>query len=422
MLERSTLLRVLLVMGVMIAGIYLLGAAWAVIRHFSDLILLFFLAWLLAFILLPIVHLLEAGLGLPTVPAAIVVYLLLLFVIALSLFLVVPVLLAQMIQFGGLVPTYLSASPAALDALNLQLEAFGLRDSVDTLGLVSRVGDQIQQLVSGMIQGSVAILGGIASTIFAIVLTLVVSFYFVVDSEHIRREVEGLVPVRFREEWHEFAEIINRTFGGFLRGTLIQAAIFGLGTGLIMWGFGLDFAVLGGITAGILMIIPFFGPALGMLLPILIGAFTPLPLIDLLFLALALVLLQIAVLNVLSPNIMGRSVRLHPLLVLLALLVGIKEAGLVGAIFGIPIVAVLWATAVYLLRRRGYVPPEVDADPEANISNRMRQTIARIIRGEKGEVSDKPAAAAATPQERGQSTLGSADPTSPRPSRPGSSV
>lgn len=422
MLERSTLLRVLLVMGVMIAGIYLLGAAWAVIRHFSDLILLFFLAWLLAFILLPLVRLLEAGLGLPAVPAAIVVYLMLLFVIALSLFLVVPVLLAQMIQFGGLVPTYLSASPAALDALNLQLEAFGLRDSVDTLGLVSRVGDQIQQLVSGVIQGSVAILGGIASTIFAIVLTLVVSFYFVVDSEHIRREVEGLVPVRFREEWHEFAEIINRTFGGFLRGTLIQAAIFGLGTGLIMWGFGLDFAVLGGITAGILMIIPFFGPALGMLLPILIGAFTPLPLIDLLFLALALVLLQIAVLNVLSPNIMGRSVRLHPLLVLLALLVGIKEAGLVGAIFGIPIVAVLWTTAVYLLRRRGYVPPEVDADPEANISNRMRQTIARILRGEKGEVSDKPAAAATTPQERGRSTLGSADPTSPRPSRPGSSV
>ena len=408
MLERNAWLRALLIMGVLIAGIYLLGAAWAAIRHFSDLILLFFMAWLLAFILLPIVRLLESGLGLPKVPAAIVVYLMLLFVIALSLFLVVPVLLAQMIQFGRLVPTYLSASPGALEALNLQLESFGLSDSVDTFGLISRVGDQIQQLVSSLIQGSVAIVGGIASTVFAVVLTLVVSFYFVVDHDHITREVEGLVPVRFREDWQEFSEIINRTFGGFLRGTLIQAAIFGLGTGLIMWGFGLDFAVLGGITAGILMIIPFFGPALGMLLPLLIGAFRPLPLIDLLFLALALVLLQILVLNVLSPNIMGRSVRLHPLLVLLALLVGIKEAGLVGAIFGIPIVAVLWATAVYLLRRRGYVPPEVEADsPEGNISNRVRQTIARLVRGERGDVAEKPATTTATTRQgRGQSTLG----------------
>lgn len=406
MLERSAWLRALLIMGVLIAGIYLLGAAWAAIRHFSDLILLFFLAWLLAFILLPIVRLLEAGLGLPKVPAAIVVYLMLLFVIALSLFLVVPVLLAQMIQFGRLVPTYLYASPGALEVLNNQLEAFGLRDSVDTFGLVSRVGDQIQQLVSSLIQGSVAIVGGIASTVFAVVLTLVVSFYLVVDRDRIKREVDGLIPVRFREDWQEFAEIINRTFGGFLRGTVIQAAIFGLGTGLIMWGFGLDFAVLGGITAGILMIIPFFGPALGMILPVLIGAFKPLPLIDLLFLAVALVLLQILVLNVLSPNIMGRSVRLHPLLVLLALLIGIKEAGLVGAIFGIPIVAVLWTTAVYLLRRRGFVPPEADADsPEGNISNRVRQTIARLVRGERGDVSNKPAAAT-TRQGPGQSTLG----------------
>ena len=276
MTERSNWLTVLVIMAVMFAGIYLLGAAWAAIRHFSDLILLFFLAWLLAFVLLPVVRLLQAGLGLPKVPAAIVVYVLLLFLIALSLFLVVPVLLYQMRQFGSLVTTYLSVSPTALEALNIELEAFGLRDSVDTFGLVSRVGDQIQQLVSGLIQGSVAIVGGIASTVFAVVLTLVVSFYFVVDHDRIKREVEGLIPVRFREEWHEFAEIINRTFGGFLRGTLIQATIFGLGTGLIMWAFGLDFAVLGGITAGFLMIIPFFGPAIGMIMPILIGAFTPL--------------------------------------------------------------------------------------------------------------------------------------------------
>ena len=422
MIERSNWLTVLVIMAVMFAGIYLLGAAWAAIRHFSDLILLFFLAWLLAFVLLPVVRLLQAGLGLPKVPAAIVVYVLLLFLIALSLFLVVPVLLYQMRQFGNLITTYLSTSPTALEALNFQLEAFGLRDSVDTFGLVSRVGDQIQQLVSGLIQGSLAIVGGIASTVFAVVLTLVVSFYFVVDHDHIKREVEGLIPVRFREEWQEFAEIINRTFGGFVRGTLIQATIFGLGTGLIMWAFGLDFAVLGGITAGCLMIIPFFGPAIGMIMPILIGAFTPLPLVEMLFLALALVLLQIAVLNILSPNIMGRSVRLHPLLVLLALLVGIKEAGLVGAIFGIPIVAVMWTTAVYLLGRRGYVPAEVDVgSPEGNISNRVRQTIARLVRGERGGGSEN-AAASATPQERGRSTLGSADPSSPRPSRPGSSV
>ena len=104
------------------------------------------------------------------------------------------------------------------------------------------------------------------------------------------------------------------------------------------------------------MIVPFIGPAIGMILPLLIGAFLPLDPTLMVFLAVALLVLQVFVMNVLAPIIMGSSVGLHPLLVLMALLVGIKEAGLVGAIFGIPIVGVLWATTVHLLRRRGVIP------------------------------------------------------------------
>jgi predicted PurR-regulated permease PerM len=109
--------------------------------------------------------------------------------------------------------------------------------------------------------------------------------------------------------------------------------------------------MLASVFAAVIMVVPFIGPLLALIVPLIIAAFSNLPTSQLLAVVVGLVVLQLVVMNVVAPKVMSQSVGLHPLLVFLALLVGIKEAGIAGAIFGVPVAAVLYASGQILLRR-----------------------------------------------------------------------
>jgi len=114
--------------------------------------------------------------------------------------------------------------------------------------------------------------------------------------------------------------------------------------------FGLPYLFLTTLVVGLAMFIPFFGPPLALIPPLLVAvAFRPevaIPVVVILF------VVQTVLVNVVQPRLMRESAGLHPILVLLALLVGAQIAGLWGALFGIPFVAVLNLLVRYLVNRR----------------------------------------------------------------------
>jgi len=99
-----------------------------------------------------------------------------------------------------------------------------------------------------------------------------------------------------------------------------------------------------------LMFIPFFGPFLGFIPPALI-ALLSLPFGGFIAVAIALLVLQQIVLNVIAPKVMADAVGMHPILVFLAILLGVKIAGPLGAVFGVPFVAVINAMVVLFYNR-----------------------------------------------------------------------
>src|SRR6202023_3491312 len=110
------------------------------------------------------------------------------------------------------------------------------------------------------------------------------------------------------------------------------------GTGLIMSALQVDYALLSGVIAALVLLIPFLGPVAAVVLPVTIALLTnPEATI---FLFVALLALQQVIFNVLAPRILSRQVGLHPLLVFFAVLTGARVAGVWGAVFGVPIVAV----------------------------------------------------------------------------------
>ncbi len=356
-MERNPWFRALIILAVIAVGLYVAGELWTLVVHFGDIIILFFLAWLLAFILLPTVRFLAERLPVGHAGAAAVVYIFLLVVFATILVLVVPLLVAQISQLANELPTLASGAPRAARQLQRMLDE---RNIPIDLGVVTGPGlsQQLGQFGSRLVENSVGVASGIASGLFSFSIILILSFYFVVDGDRIVESILAAVPEHYAADARLFVVNIDRTFGGFLWGMAIQSAIFGVGTGLIMAVAGLGYVLLAGLFAAVVIVIPFIGPVLAMALPIVIALFSGLPATQMLIFLIALVGLQVLVSNVIAPKVMSETIGLHPLLVFLALLVGIKQAGLAGAIFGVPIAAVIVAAIRIFLNRWSVIPPE----------------------------------------------------------------
>ncbi len=371
MMERNSWFRALIILGVIAVGLYVAGQLWTLAVHFGDIIILFFLAWLLAFILLPVVRFLAELLPIGLAGAAAIVYIVLLVIVAAILVLVVPLLIAQVSQLANQLPTIAAGLPGEVKRVQQWLDA---RNIPIDLGVITGPGlsQQAGQLGSRLVENTVTVASSIASGLFSLTIILILSFYFVVDGDRILRGLLAAVPDQYADDARLFVVSIDRTFGGFLRGTAIQAALLGIGTGIIMAAFGLGYVLLVTIFAAIVMVIPFIGPVLAIVLPILIALFSSLSATQLLLFLVALVGLQVLVMNIIAPKVMAESVGLHPLLVFLALLVGIKQAGLAGAIFGVPIAAVVFtAVRIFLNRWSVIVPTETSPSTAESAENRQ---------------------------------------------------
>jgi predicted PurR-regulated permease PerM len=347
-----------------IAGWYLAAELWALAARFSDILLLFLLAWVLSFVLKPVVRLLNSGAGIPRLAAVAMVYLGMVLVGAIGIIMLIPLVTLQLSQlganlaiYGEQLPYWVAAAQAELLRREIYLDLAGFYRQQDLANQIERVGTLL-------IQNAIGILAGVASALFGMVLVLVLSFYIMADGGRLTRQVLAAVPPGAREELRFLFESIDRTFGGFIRGQLIQCTIYGVGTAIIMYLAGLNYVLVSSLFAGAIMLVPFLGPALAIMPPIMIAALQgSLP--KVIIVTLALLALQQIVINVIAPKLLSETVGLPPLLVILAMLLGAKLAGVVGAIFGVPFAAVVYAMLLFLYRRSSLAGAAAVAQSEA---------------------------------------------------------
>ncbi|MGQ9674772.1 MAG: AI-2E family transporter [Chloroflexota bacterium] len=384
-MEKNIWFRILIVLLALLGGLFLAFQVWALLTHVSDIILVLFLAWLLAFLLKPLAVIL-ARWGVPLSAAVALVYIGLLLSVVLAAILVVPLIAAQLAQIGQKLPTFAEQLPGWIAPLQEELNRRNL--SVDLYSLVNLpdLPAQLKDLGTLLVQNAISLATGVASAFLNTILILVISFYIAVDGDRIAGTLLDMVPDTWQEEARFVMDSIDRRFGGFLRGQLIQAIIYGLGTAIIMAWADLSYVEIASLIAGLLIFIPFFGPILGFIPPAFVAVLS-IPFPALLVVLGALLGLQIVVLNVIAPKVMADAVGMHPILVFLALLLGIKLAGPMGAIFGVPVLAVVNSVAMLFYnrsksvqRRRalrlGLVTEEnvVECEAGALQGNRPRQT------------------------------------------------
>ena len=326
-----------------------------VLSGFSQIGLVVFLAWLLAFVLSPLVELASRRLHLRRAAAAALVYAGALLVGGSLLFYSLTVTAAQIGQLADTFPQTRATIQATLrgwqDAVSLgPFEPDLVRLFADVERSVSLAGTSMISKAPGV---TLAVVG-------ALLLVIILSLYMVADADRIMAKFNRIVPTRYEDHMEIFERTVGRAFGGFLRAQVILAAIQAGLTLAVALIAGLPYAFLIVAASALAMLIPFFGPPLALVPPVVATAIYAPGL--LLVVAPLLLVSQTVIVNYLQPRLMREALGMHPLLVLVGLLVGAQVAGVWGALFGIPILAVANVLFNYLVNLRTIEEmPEVDS-------------------------------------------------------------
>ncbi|HEY6581848.1 MAG TPA: AI-2E family transporter [Rubrobacter sp.] len=352
---------------VLFLGVVLLVAF---VRQIGGVLLTFLAAGVLAYILNPLVRRLEE-LRVPRVIAVIGVFLVLTLVVVVTLLLII-------------VPSVGQVQIIVRNPQDLVDQAISLLNGAQNIPFVGRYvaeldQDRILQLlkenapsaqqVANVATGVIGGVFGVFGTIFNLLLMVLISIYLLLEREKITDALLQTIPETVREQSLELFYAVERSLVKYLRGQLLLCAIMGvLGWAIMFFTVG-EYALAVGAWVAATEIIPVLGAFLGAIPAVAVALFVPQGgfVQALLVAGLFLVAQQIEG-NLLVPRIQGGSVGVHPLVVLFATLAGTALYGILGAIFAVPVVAIVAATVRYLqgtlLFERWGTPPVKPADEE----------------------------------------------------------
>jgi predicted PurR-regulated permease PerM len=343
------LIEAILVLATIVLFFIAIGLIGEAVFFFGDVLFAFFLAWLLAFIVNPIVtRIVDAIPRLPRVLATVLVYTAIVVVLVVILLTVAQALANSIAQFVASIPQIQADLPRLVAPIQGWLETIGLQQ-VDVAGQISAGLQNLDAIADDVIVAlqsvAVASLGALGTMLIIFFL----SIYIVIDRDQIMAFLFRLVPPSYADEARLLQTSVARSFGGFLRGQSLMGVVYfaiALGTNVVM---GLPLAALTSTASGILQAIPFFGPFVSWAPPVIVALlFKPEALLPTAALMLAG---WFVVMNVLQPRIMQGAVGIHPVVVLGSVLIGSRIAGIPGAIFGIPIAAVISSFFFHFLHR-----------------------------------------------------------------------
>lgn len=323
-------------------------ALYALARAAGKVLLIFIVAGVIALILNPAVAFLQRR-RLPRGLAVLAVYLAFFLTLA-----GIGALLANPIS--NQVRTFTNNLPHIRDEANKRIAT--LQRELDKNGIHLHIVKQgktalqsIQEKVaksSGKLASSFGeLLTEVAKVIFDVVLIFVLSVYMLLYGRQIGGLVRRLMPPGDGTREDDYPTLVQRGVSRYVGGQLLFSLIMGTSAGLALYLFGVlgifpdgsKYAVAFGVFFGVMELIPYIGPFLGALPPVLVALFTD-P-ISAVWVALLFVGLQQLEGHVVAPQTFGHTLRINPLLVIFALLLGFQLYGIVGALVALPILAIL---------------------------------------------------------------------------------
>ena len=328
-----------------IGVLILTGVVFWALGRVTEIFPPLFVAIITIYLLNPVVTIMQSR-GVSRVFGSCLGYTVLAVVLGVAVALLIPVLVHQAAVFARELPKAVDRFGDFAHDLSLDIE----RRIGGNFQLSEWVGNR-SDLVSEGLNRVGGFLRGAVQTLTLIVIGLVVGFYLLVDLPRMQRSALHMIPPDRREEVRQIASAVGATMGAFFRGQLLVALIVGLLSAIGMWAIGLPSWAVVGLICGFFNLVPLIGPFIGAVPAVLIAATLGSPIKVLLVIVILTAVQQIDN-HFISPNVMGWSVKLHPVTVMLSLIAGAALAGLFGMLVAVPIAAALKIVFAHIWRTR----------------------------------------------------------------------
>ncbi|MEN2765897.1 AI-2E family transporter [Ornithinibacillus xuwenensis] len=186
------------------------------------------------------------------------------------------------------------------------------------------------------------LIGGITKVLDMVIIITVIPvlvFYFLKDYDKIKDFVKGFIPSKFQRSSSNLVHAVDEGLGNYLRGQLLVCLFVAITSYIVFQFMGLKYALLLGIFMGLTNIIPYFGPIIGAIPAVLLALTISGNMV--LFVLIGVFVIQLIESNFLSPYIVGKSTRIHPVAIIFVLLLGSKLGGVLGMILAVPVLTIL---------------------------------------------------------------------------------
>lgn len=315
------------VLGVVLAVLFLYKV--------SDLLTPFFLAAALSYFLYPVVEFFQRR-KLSRVAAILFVYFLGFAFLALILFFLIPPLFSQLYRLTDTLPEYSIQVQQFIDYAEARYGQIDLPESLRIT--LDRKITQGEALFLTTIDGTIDNFFNLFRNLLNFIIAPIFSFYLMKDADVIRKNFYSLFPAKLRPRIGQLVIASNQVMSNYFRGQFLVSFILAVMTTITYLIMRVPFALLWGVIAGLLNIIPYVGPIVAAIPPAAIALFSST------HLAVAVIIANIVLQQIegyiVRPRIMERSVGLHPLVIIFAVLVGGRFFGPLGMLLAIPIVGI----------------------------------------------------------------------------------
>jgi putative heme transporter len=338
--------------------------AYVVLKAAGRVLLLFIVGALIALLLNPLVTLLRRA-RLPRGLAVLVTMLALVCAVTGAGFLLANPISDQVSAFQRSVPSIVNDANTSLADLQGWLDRNGINIHVKKEGqtALQTLGDRVSSGSGKLLGFTRDAVTTLVEASLALILIIVISVYMLLYGERIGAAVRSVVPKGDGTPEDDYPTRIQSAVFGYVRGQLLFSLLMGTSAGVMLWVLGslgvfpdgARYALFFGVFYGLAELIPYVGPAIGAGPPVIIAALGSHP-IDAVWLIIAFTALQQLEGHVVAPNVFGQALRINPLLVIFALLLGGEIYGFIGAFIALPIAAIVRESVVYFRRHLAFEP------------------------------------------------------------------
>ncbi len=311
---------------------------------FSTLLIPFLVAGFLFYLFNPLINLMTKA-HIPRAGAIIFVFLVVIGLIGLLIATIIPNLIDQVTQLVTGLPALLKSLRAELSELSRYrwYQQFGVAKLIAKLKV--EPATILPKILGGFTSGVPSLIGSVAGTVISVITIPVLLFYMLKDGERLVPAVQRVFPDKYQTEISTVFTRMSSTLSHYIAGQAIECLFVGSFTFIGYLIIGMPYAFLLGFIAGVVTIIPYLGPYIG-IAPALMVALTQGWGKVVLVIVVVLIVQQTDG-NLIYPNVIGRSLDIYPLTIIVLLLVAGNLWGILGTILAVPAYAVGKTTVTY---------------------------------------------------------------------------